>query len=124
MDNCKVCADNDCNGESVDIIKNACFDDVGMNSFVSIPLSILSTLSNIADSNMVDSTTTDYIKTIDSEFSFQLVEMTLFKFANSDESKYSIHKHFRSQIRIHLKHDFSYFIMRNFAITETGDRRL
>ena len=99
MDNCKVCADNDCNGESVDIIKNACFDDVGMNSFVSIPLSILSTLSNIADSNMVDSTTTDYIKTIDSEFSFQLVEMTLFKFPYSDEGKYSIHKHVRPGIR-------------------------
>ena len=75
MESCKVCADKDCTGESVDIIKNACFDDLELNSFVSMPLSTLST-------------TNDYIKTSDSEFSFQLVEMTLFKFPYSDESKY------------------------------------
>ena len=91
MESCKVCAGKDCNGESVDIIKNACFDDVELNSFVSMPLSTLPT-------------TTDYIKTIDSEFSFQLVEMTLFKFPYSDESKYSIHKHVRPGIRYESYH--------------------
>ena len=75
MESCKVCADKDCTGESVDIIENACFDDVELKSFVSMPLS-------------TSSTTNDYIKTIDSEFSFQLIEMTLFKFPYSDESKF------------------------------------
>ena len=74
LDNCKVCADNDCNGETIDIVKNACIDDIELNQFVSMPLS-------------TSSTTNDYIDTIDSEFSFQLVEMTLFKFPYSDESK-------------------------------------
>ena len=74
LENCKVCADSDCTGESIDIIKNACFDDVEFNSFLSMPLS-------------TSSTTNDYINIIDSEFSFQLVEMTLFKFPYSDESK-------------------------------------
>ena len=62
----------------MDIIKDACLDDVELDSFVSMPLSTLST-------------TNAYIETIDSEFSFQLVEMTLFKFPSSDESKYAIH---------------------------------
>ena len=62
----------------MDIIKDACLDDVELDSFVSMPLSTLST-------------TNDYIKVIDSEFSFQLVEMTLFKFPSSDESKYAMH---------------------------------
>ena len=79
LENCTVCADKNCTGESVDIIKDACFDDVELASFVSMPLSKLST-------------TNDYIKIIDSEFSFQLVEMTLFKFPQSDESKWTIHK--------------------------------
>ena len=83
MESCKVCANNDCTGDSVNIIKSACFDDVELNSFVSMPLSTLST-------------TNDYIKSIDSEFSFQLAEMTLFKFPYSDESKYAIHKISRS----------------------------
>ena len=78
MESCKVCADKNCTGESVDVIKNACFDDVELASFVSMPLSTLST-------------TNDYIETIDSEFSLQLVEMTLFKFPSSDESEYAIH---------------------------------
>ena len=78
LENCKVCADKNCTGESVDIIKNACLDDVELASFVSMPLSTLST-------------TNDYIETIDSEFSFQLVEMALFKFPSSDESEYAIH---------------------------------
>ena len=78
-----MCADTDCTGESVDIIKKACFDDVELNSFVSMPLSTMST-------------TNDYIRSIDSEFSFQLAEMTLFKFPYSDESKYAIHKISRS----------------------------
>ena len=74
LENCKVCADSDCTGESIDIIKNACLDDVELNSFVSMPLS-------------TSSSTNDYINTVDSEFSFQLIEMTLFKFPYSDESK-------------------------------------
>ena len=78
LESCKVCADKNCTGESVDVIKNACFDDVELASFVSMPLSTLSI-------------TNDYIQTIDSEFSFQLVEMTLFKFPSSDESKYAVH---------------------------------
>ena len=78
LESCKVCADKNCTGESVDIIKNACFDDVELASFVSMPLSSLST-------------TNDYIKVIDSEFSFQLVEMTLFKFPSSYESKHAMH---------------------------------
>ena len=79
MENCTVCADKNCTGESVDIIKDACFDDVELASFVSMPLSTLST-------------TNDYINIIDSEFSFQLVQMTLFKFPQSDESKWAIHE--------------------------------
>ena len=77
MEYCKVCADQNCTGQSVDIIKNACIDDVELASFVSVPLSTLST-------------TNDYINSINSEYSLQLLEMTLFKFPYSDESKYAL----------------------------------
>ena len=76
LESCKVCADKNCTGQYVDIIKNACIDGVELASFVSIPIS-------------TSSTTNDYINSINSEFSFQLVEMTLFKFPYSDESKYA-----------------------------------
>ena len=58
----------------MNIINNACTDDVEFTSFMSKPISTLST-------------TNEYIKSINSEFSFQLAEMTLFKFPNSDERK-------------------------------------
>ena len=58
----------------MNIINNACTDDVEFTSFMSKPISTLST-------------TNEYIKSINSEFSFQLAEMTLFKFPFSDERK-------------------------------------
>ena len=74
FESCKICADQSCAGDVVNIINNACTDDVEFTSFMSKPISTLST-------------TNEYIKSINSEFSFQLAEMTLFKFPNSDERK-------------------------------------
>ena len=69
-------------------------DDVELNSFVSMPLSTLST-------------TNDYINTIDSDFSFQLVEMTLFKFPYSDESKLAWLRSFKNFISVTLSCEIS-----------------
>ena len=59
----------------VDIIENACSDSLEFASFMSKPISTLPT-------------TNKYIESVNSEFNFQLSEMTLFKFHNSNQRKF------------------------------------
>jgi len=72
LDNCKVCKSTDCTGDSLQIIKNACFDSLQLSSLMSIPLS-------------TSTTTNEYIDSINSEFNFQLAELTVFQFPDSNQ---------------------------------------
>lgn len=72
LEKCKVCKNSDCTGDSLDIIQNACTDSTQLSTFMSTPLST-STVTN------------EYINSINSEFNYQLAEMTLFQFSNSDK---------------------------------------
>ena len=76
LENCKVCKESDCTGDSLEIIQNACSDTTQLSNFVSTPLS-------------TNTTTNELINSINSEFSYQLAEMTLFKFPNSEKCNYS-----------------------------------
>ena len=77
LETCKVCKRQDCTGDSVEIIKNACSDDTQLSTFISTPLSTLPDVNT-------------YINTINSDYSYQLAEMTLFQFPNTDKSKFNI----------------------------------
>ena len=74
LEKCKVCKGTDCNGESIEIINNACSDGTQFATFISIPVS-------------ASSTTNQYINTINSEYSYQLAELTLFQFPDTPGSK-------------------------------------
>ena len=67
----------DCSGDSVEIIKNACSDGTQLSTFISAPLSTLPDVNT-------------YINTINSDYSYQLAQMTLFQFPNTPESKFNI----------------------------------
>ena len=60
--------------DSLDIIQNACSDNLSLSSHMSIPL------STSAEVNQ-------YINTINSDYSYQLAELTLFQFPNTTESE-------------------------------------
>ena len=60
--------------DSVDIMQNACSDNLSLSSLMSMPV------STSADVNQ-------YIKTINSDYSYQLAELTLFQFPNTNESE-------------------------------------
>ena len=74
LDSCKVCKGTDCTSDSVEIIKNACSDGMALSAFVSTPLS-------------TEPLVNQYINTINSDYSYQLAQMTLFQFPNTPESK-------------------------------------
>ena len=111
MEGCKVCQDADCNGDSLQIIENACFDSsqlgcptilrvfailmnafIRNNSFLNLfPGTSYKQLSSLMSIPLSTSTTTnDYIDSINSEFNFQLAEMTVFQFPNSDQRMFQI----------------------------------
>ena len=75
MESCMVCQEANCTSDSLEIIKDACFDNTVLSTQMSIPL------STSTDVN-------EYINAINSDFSFQLAEFTTFKFPNNAESKY------------------------------------
>ena len=75
LESCKVCKSNDCIGDSVEIIKNACGDGTPLSDLISTPISTL------PDVNA-------YIDTINSKYNYQLAQMTLFQFSNTPESKF------------------------------------
>ena len=104
MEKCKVCKNSDCTGDSLDIIQNACTDSTQLGcpefSFATICLSVLvffvihfgdlilsrtssEKLSTFMSTPLSTSTVTnEYINSINSEFNYQLAEMTLFQFPN------------------------------------------
>ena len=67
-----VCQDADCTSDTLDIIKDACIDNTILSTQMSIPL------STSTDVN-------EYIDAINSDYSFQLAELTTFKFSNNPE---------------------------------------
>ena len=67
-----VCKDADCTSNTLEIIKVACFDNTILSTQMSIPL------STSTDVN-------EYINAINSDYSFQLAELTTFKFSNNPE---------------------------------------
>ena len=69
-----VCQDDDCDSDTLDIIKEACFDNTVLSTQMSVPLSTLTDVN-------------EYINEINSDYSFQLAEFTTFKFPNNPESK-------------------------------------
>ena len=85
LETCKVCKDTDCASDSIEIITTACTDDSLLSTLMSTPLS-------------TDETTNLYINEINSEWSYQLAEMTLFQFPNTPQSKSAISVvHFNSK---------------------------
>ena len=74
METCMVCQDADCASDTLDIIKDACFDNTVLSTHMSVPL------STSTDVN-------EYINEINSDYSFQLAELKTFKFPNNPESK-------------------------------------
>ena len=70
MESCMVCQNADCTSETLDIIKDACFDNTVLSTQMSIPF------STSTDVN-------EYINAINSDYSFQLAELTIFKFPNN-----------------------------------------
>ena len=77
LESCKVCKGTDCTGDSVEIIKNACSDGTQLSTFISTPLSTMPDVNT-------------YIDTINSDYSYQLAQMTLFQFPNTPESKFIV----------------------------------
>ena len=75
LENCKVCLSADCSSDSLEIIQNACTDNTPLSSLLSTPL------STSTDVNQ-------YIDEINSDYSFQLAELTVFQFPNTPESKF------------------------------------
>ena len=75
LENCQACRDNECSLDSLKIIENACTDDLSLASLMSDPLS-------------TSTDTNDLIKTVNSDYSYQLAELTLFQFPNTAESEF------------------------------------
>jgi len=74
METCTICQDADCASDTLDIIKDACFDNTVLSTHMSVPL------SSSTDVN-------EYINEINSDYSFQLAEFKTFKFPNNPGSK-------------------------------------
>ena len=74
LENCQVCNDVECSNDSLDIMQNACSDNLPLSSHMSVPLSEWTGVNQ-------------YINTINSDYSYQLAELTLFQFPNTTESK-------------------------------------
>ena len=72
MESCMICQDTDCSSDTLAIIKDACFDNTVLSTQMSIPL------STSTDVN-------EYINAINSDYSLQLAEFTIFKFPNNPE---------------------------------------
>ena len=76
FENCEICSTFNCSdGYTLDFIRDACSDQTDLSSFVSMPN------SNSSQAN-------DYIDSINSEYSFQLVELQLFHFSNSSSREF------------------------------------
>ena len=75
MENCQACRDNECSLDSLKILENACTDGLSLASLMSDPLS-------------TSTDTNDLIKTVNSEYSYQLAELTLFQYPNTAESEF------------------------------------
>jgi len=65
-----VCQDANCTSDSLEIIKDACFDNTILSTQMSIPI------STSTDVN-------EYFNVINSDYSFQLAEFTTFNFPNN-----------------------------------------
>ena len=74
LDNCQVCKDANCTTDSLYIIQNACSDNLPLSSYMTMPLS-------------TSTATNEFIKIVNSEYSYQLAELTLFQFPNTRESE-------------------------------------
>ena len=76
--NCKICSTFNCyGGYTLDFIRDACSDETQLSSIVSMPY------SNSSQTN-------EYINTINSEYSLQLIEIQLFHFSNSSSREFII----------------------------------
>ena len=76
--NCKICSTFNCSGGyTLDFIRDACSDETQLSSIVSMPY------SNSSQTN-------EYINTINSEYSLQLIEIQLFHFSNSSSREFII----------------------------------
>ena len=76
FENCEICSTSNCSdGYTLDFIRDACSDQAQLSNLVSIPN------SNSSQAN-------DFIDSINSEYSFQLVELQLFHFSNSSSREF------------------------------------
>ena len=101
LESCKVCKGKDCIGDSVEIIKNACGDGTPLSDLISTPISTLPDVNT-------------YIDTINSEYNYQLAQMTLFQFSNTPESKFR-----KIFVQCSKKTKFSYSFMWYQLIAKT-----
>ena len=69
-----MCRYADCATDSLEIINNACSDNSILSNLMSTPLSTEAIINNL-------------IKTANTDWSFELAEMTLFQFPNTPDSK-------------------------------------
>ena len=70
-----MCQNADCSSDSLEIIQNACTDNTSLSSMMSTPLSASTDVNQ-------------YIDEINSDYSYQLAELTVFQFPNTPESKF------------------------------------
>ena len=99
-----VCGDVNCTGDTLNIIKDACADDTLLSTHMSNPLSTSTEVNS-------------YINTINSDYSFQLTELTLFQFPNNSESKFLMKTIANLTVRVLF---FSYDYVRCFSYTKAG----
>ena len=102
-----VCSDANCTGYTLDIIKDACADDTLLSTHMSNPLSTSTEVNS-------------YINTINSDYSFQLTELTLFQFPNNPESKFYLTKLEFFPISKSEMVIFSNDLLRCFSNTKAG----
>ena len=69
-----MCQNSNCSSDSLDIVQNACYDNTTISALMSTPL------TTSTDVNQ-------YIDEINSDYSYQLAELTVFQFPNTPESK-------------------------------------
>ena len=111
MENCQVCKEADCSTDSLDILINACSDNLTLSSLLSVPLS-------------TSTDTNEFIDIINSDFNYQLAQMTLFQFPNHAESVYKLIILYTTHSFFILKSTylFSNDFVRNFLDSKTENR--
>ena len=75
LEGCQVCKDKECSEDSLTLIENACTDNTALSFLTSTPLSTSIQVN-------------EYIQKINSEYSYQLAEFTLFQFQGSETSEF------------------------------------